>query len=94
MFIYDANVKHVQLLRKRFKTNFSRQLVDQAVTVDTMESFKLTCDVASVLSLLFTPNSFVREQPVSAIMIWQIGLPHAASHPLRRVRFRAGAHCI
>ena len=31
-----------------------------------LESFKLTCDVASVFPLLFTPSSFVHEQPLSA----------------------------
>ena len=34
-------------------------------------SFKLTCDVASVFSLLFTPSSFVHEQPLSAT--WSSG---------------------
>ena len=56
----------VQLLRKRFKTNYSKQLVDQAI-MSILESFKLTCDVASVFALLFTPSSFVHEQPLSAI---------------------------
>ena len=56
----------VQLLRKRFKANFLKQLVDQAM-VSIIESFKLTCDVASVFALLFTPSSFVHEQPLSAI---------------------------
>ena len=32
-----------------------------------LKSFKLTCDVASVFLLLFTPSSFVHEQPLSAI---------------------------
>ena len=32
-----------------------------------LESFKLTCDVASVFALLFTPSSFVHEQPLSGI---------------------------
>ena len=56
----------VQLLRKRFKANFLKQLVDQAI-MSILESFKLTCDVASVFALLFTPSSFVHEQPLSAI---------------------------
>ena len=55
----------VQLL-KRFKANFLKQLVDQAI-MSILESFKLTCDVASVFALLFTPSSFVHEQPLSAI---------------------------
>ena len=56
----------VQLLRKRFKANFLKQLVDQAI-MSILESFKLTCDVASAFALLFTPSSFVHEQPLSAI---------------------------
>ena len=56
----------VQLLTKRFKANFLKQLVDQAI-MSILESFKLTCDVASVFALLFTPSSFVHEQPLSAI---------------------------
>ena len=39
----------VQLLRKRFKANFLKQLVDQAI-MPILESFKLTCDVASVFA--------------------------------------------
>ena len=90
MFNFDAN--DVYLLRKRFKTNFSKQLVDQAI-VSILESFKLTCDVASVFSLqLFTPSSFVHEQAIVSDMIWHY--PHAGSDPSRRVRFANGAYCI
>ena len=90
MFNFDAN--DVYLLRKRFKTNFSKQLVDQAI-VSILESLKLTCDDASVFSLqLFTPSSFVHEQAIVSDMIWHY--PHADSDPSRRVRFANGAYCI
>ena len=91
MFNFDAN--DVYLLRKRFKTNFSKQLVDQAI-VSILKSFKLTCDVASVFSLqLFAASSrFVHEQAIVSNMIWHY--PHAGSDPLRRVRFADGAYCI
>ena len=46
-----------------------------------LESFKLTCDVASVFSLLFTPSSFVHEQPLSATWFrsFAMGLIHGWS---------------
>ena len=65
-YLVTMQIYIVQLLRKRFKANFLKQLVDQAI-MSILESFKLTCDVASVFALLFTPSSFVHEQPLSAI---------------------------
>ena len=72
MFSYDANLystaseEEIPLNCTVDKTNFLKQLVDQAI-MSILESFKLTCDVASVFALLFTPSSFVHEQPLSAI---------------------------
>ena len=65
MFSYDANLYRTAS-EEEIQANFLKQLVDQAI-MSILESFKLTCDVASVFALLFTPSSFVHEQPLSAI---------------------------
>ena len=56
MFIYDANVKHIASVDDI-----------QSKLFQTTGGPKLTCDVASVFSLLFTLSSFVPEHPLSAI---------------------------
>ena len=65
MFSYDANLYRTaseeEIQSKLFKTT------DGEAIMSILESFKLTCDVASVFALLFTPSSFVHEQPLSAI---------------------------
>ena len=61
MLKYDENVKHVAS-----EDEIQSKLVDQVI-MSILESFKLACDIASVVSLLFTRSSFVHEQPLSAI---------------------------
>ena len=58
-FNYDAKyvASEEEIQSKLFQTT-----CEPGYYVDAIESFKLTCDVASVFSLLFTPSSFVHEQ--------------------------------
>ena len=66
MFTYDANVKH-EASEEEISSKLFLTTGGPGCYVDTMESFKLASDIASVFSLLFTPSSFVHEQPLSAI---------------------------